>query len=157
MKIVNDTLREEREKMEDIFGNMKEELKATMQNNEVRWMKCEIINFPNIVFFYLLKSCIPPTIFRHYFYPVVIPMCMYKESVWCCQIWNNINMSLITWETCLMIMVAAVVVRAVTEHLIGVCILIYSILHDEFLLLSQWLTKETRRAEPNIWKFTPPN
>ena len=35
MKDVNDILRDERKKMEDIFDNMKEELKSNMQMNEV--------------------------------------------------------------------------------------------------------------------------
>ena len=35
MKDVNDVLRDERKKMEDIFDNMKEELKSNMQMNEV--------------------------------------------------------------------------------------------------------------------------
>ena len=36
MKDVNDVLRDERKKMEDMFDNMKEELKSNMQMNEVQ-------------------------------------------------------------------------------------------------------------------------
>ena len=39
MKEVNEILRQERKKMEDIFENMKEELKSNMQMSEVRHCK----------------------------------------------------------------------------------------------------------------------
>lgn len=41
MKDVNDILREEKRKMEDMFKNMKDELKSNMQMNEV----CYLNNF----------------------------------------------------------------------------------------------------------------
>ena len=55
MKGVNDILRDERKKMEDIFDNMKEELKSNMQMNEV-CLECNTIR-RNIVKLSLSTFC----------------------------------------------------------------------------------------------------